>query len=136
MARPLKTDPFEEGSLKEIYEKFFHNMVSTHCPVDKSHKEFLEDIFDIDHRHIKLWLTKRPFNMPGLYCQTGNIKIQGIGWRKVGVGASLLSRFDDRNPKEIQVSFFGGHGSQELVYSLTEEEWSWVQFHLDLVKEE
>lgn len=136
MPRRKRSDPFDEGYLRVIYERFFKRIVDVHCPHDKTHREFLEDLFDIDNRHIENWEVKRSFVMPGLLCVSGNIKIQGIGYRKVSKGASMISRRDDLFPNEIQVDFFGGQGGAEHVYSLNREEWEFVKFHLDSLEEE
>lgn len=131
MPRRKRNDPFDEGYLRVIYERFFKRIVDVHCPADKTQLEFLEDLFDIDHRHLENWTAKRPFIMPGLLCVSGNIKFQGMGYRKVVKGASIISRRDDLLPAEIQVDFFGGQGGAEQVYSLTKEEWEFVKYNLD-----
>lgn len=126
-----RLDPFEEGHLRTIYNGFFHKILCRYCPDEIPHKKFLEDLFDIDNRILKNWRVKRQFSMPGLLCASANVKIQGIGYRSVSQGISVISREDLRNPDEIQVDFNIGQGKKEHVYSLNESEWGWVKLHLE-----
>lgn len=132
MAKRRRPDPFDEGSLRVIYERFFRRIVEVYCPPDKTHHEFMEDLFDVDHRRIDRYLARRTFDLPGLLVVTGNVRYQGLGYRTVTLGTSVLVRTDSLNPAEVQVDFLGGQGHKEHVYSLTKEQWAQVSRFLVL----
>lgn len=121
----------DEGHIREIYDTFFRKLVMRYCPEDKSVREFLEDLFNVDHRNITIWKSKRGFRMPGLHYLTGNVKVQGIGFRDVTPNSLLWVREDTKNPGYYDVEFMGGQGGGEQVYQLTASEWLSIQIHCD-----
>lgn len=135
MPRRRRTDPFNEGSLLIIYERFFKPLIDSFCGVERTAREFMEDLFDIDHRTLSRWQVKKAFNMPGLLVVTGNVKQQGLGWRRLSKGTIMVVREDSRSPDEIQLDFIGGKDNAEWVYSLSLSEWNWVKLHLTSMEE-
>lgn len=135
MPRRKRPNPFSEGDLQVIYEKFFKKIVEEFCPEDRSHKEFLEDLFDVDHTIIKKWKVKQSFVMPGLFHAAANVKIQGIGYRKVARYGVLISRENDRFPDVVTVDFLSRLDGTELVYSLNASEWGKIRLNLVSMEE-
>lgn len=116
--------PWREGSITEIYRIFFRPIIKNHCPDSLTPHEFLEEMFDVDHRDIVRYRAKRNFKMPGLFYVSGNQKVQGIGFRQVKQHAILWLRTDSKNPDFVDIEFMGGVGEMDQVFSLTSSEFN------------
>lgn len=114
-----KRNPWAEGSIAQIYEMFFKPIMLNHCPEEQNPKDFLEDLFNTDHRTITVWRAEKAFRMPGLLYTTPLFKTQGVGWRQVKRGDTLYIREDSRTPDDIDVEFFAGQGEKDQVFCLT-----------------
>lgn len=122
-----RPDPLEQGHLKELWTQFFGKLVPLKAP-QQSIGEFMEVLFDFKNRDIVRYRVQREFKMPGLFCVTPLMKIQGVGMRSISVDDILWVRRDARTPNQIDVEVIG---TKDQVFALTESEWGWVALHLD-----
>lgn len=67
---------------------------------------WLEKTFGSDTRTITRYRVKVPFQMPGVFHLSANVKRQGMGRRKVKRGAELFVR-DDKDSQFIDVEVSG-----------------------------
>lgn len=121
-------EPFQEGSLGEIY-KLFLGKLNVYKPLDMTLQEWHEVLFDTKYRDIVMYETTKPFKMPGLYCQAPHVKIQGIGYRDIPVGTILYVRTDGRTGI-VDVESFAGPGKKDQIFSLSTSEWNTVAPHV------
>ena len=126
-----KKSSYHQGYIKEIYELFFRPLVKRYRRPGASIKEFLEDLFDVDYRHIYRVKARNKFDIPGLLYTAGWAKVQGIGYRTVNKGTLLVVREDMRNPNTVDVEFNGGVGEKEHVYQLTRTEFNSIAVQLE-----
>lgn len=121
-------DPWNEGSMKEIYRLFFAKLTYMK-PHEMSLQAFHEELFDTKNRDIVMYDVMKPFKMPGLYLVAPNVKIQGIGYRDIPTKTVVYVRTDSR-VDTVEVEAFAGPGKRAQVFSLTLNEWDFVQKHL------
>jgi hypothetical protein len=121
LAKKVRPDPLTEGSLMNIYQWFFAPLVH-YKPAEMPIKDWMELLFDFRNRDIVRYVATKPFKMPGLFYQAANIKVQGMGYRKVAVGDAMWVRHDARNPRVVDIEVQTGAGDQ--VFQLTSSEFN------------
>jgi hypothetical protein len=127
MPKKARPRPLDEGPLKNIYEWFFQPIVEKYAEEDQTAHSFLEELFDVDHRHIEQYQCVKLFKMPGLYYAAARVKLQGAGPRRITRGTLLMVRQDDRS-QDVDVEFTAA--GEDHVFCLTQSEWEWVRLHL------
>jgi hypothetical protein len=126
--RPWKD---ELSNLKVIAEYFIKPMMET-CPSELSPHVYLEQLFCVRERLIgKFKVKKTIYRVPGLYCESSTIRIQGVGYRRANRDTVLTVRHDITNPDVFDVCFTGGQYNQELWYQMTRSEWLSMQVQLE-----
>lgn len=129
MSRIKRTiDPWNEGSLSEIYRLFFGKLTQ-YKPHEMTLQEWNEVLFDVKNRDIQMFEAKKAFKMPGLYYTAPLVKIQGLGFRDIPERTILFARTDSRSDT-VDVECFAGQGKKDLVFCLTTQEWTRLQVHL------
>jgi hypothetical protein len=123
-----KYEPFQEGSLAEIYKIFFGKLV-IYKPETMSLQEWNEELFDVKNRDIAVMEATEAFRMPGLYYAAPLVKIQGIGFRDIPARAICFVRTDSRSDT-IDVEVFAGPGKKDSVFALTTSEWNSIAAYL------
>jgi hypothetical protein len=126
-----KQAPIEQGVLKRIYNLFLLPLIY-YKPEDVKIKDWYEDLFHLKSRDITQYVARKPFKMPGLYYEAPLRPVQGVGYRYVQKGQTVLVRKDIRD-KTWDVEFFGGPGSKDQVFQLSESEWNSIAASLEEV---
>lgn len=140
MARKPRPEPHTQGVLAIIYKHFFGALIkykpgnyATDYTTDPrmrgaaesasamTLKEWMEALFHLKDRDITRYISGKNFKMPGLYYQTANVKVQGIGYRTVNAGDEVYVRTDATIPDSVDVEVLG---SRQNVFCLTRLEWN------------
>jgi hypothetical protein len=119
MPRKPRTEPFEQGSIRKIWDLWIDKWRSAK-PQAMDLLEWLE----------QLWGTK--LRMPGLYFAAPLIKVQGIGPRTIRADADVWVRTDERTPNQIEVQWIDGVHDRQ--FELTMSEWNSVAPLLERVE--
>lgn len=114
--------PFSQGSISQIYELFFKPLVQFYKPASKSLYEFLEELFDVQHRYITRYRVKVPFRVTGQLYVAGWAKVQGLGDRNVPQDALIWVREDLREPAYVDVEVVA-QGRDDQVFQVERMEW-------------
>ncbi len=122
----------ESGKLEQIYELFIMPLLHMK-PENMTYREWLEDIFHKETRHILQYRVIKGFEMPGLFRTAPNVLIQEGGSRKIRRKTSIWMRFDMTKPKEIDVETAGGRGHKPQIFKLTRVEWGSIMSCLEMV---
>jgi len=121
----------ESGKLEQIYELFIMPLLYLK-PENATYRQWIEDIFHKDTRHILEYRVIKPFDMPGLFKEAPNVLTVG-GLRKARKNMGIWMRFDSTKPKEIDVEIGGGPGRSPQVFKLTGTEWNSIMRYLEVV---
>jgi len=125
--------PFNQGSIKRIYELFFQPLVRHYRSDNQSISSFLEDIFDVQHRYINIYKVKKSFNITGPLYVAGWSKVQGLGYRKVKAGDMIWVREDLREPANVDIEVSSGQGSATQVFYVPRIDWEAFKLNTVLV---
>ncbi len=118
-------DPWNEGSLSDIYKLFFGKLTQ-YKPHEMTLQEWNETLFDVKNRDIQMYEATKAFKMPGLYYVAPLVKIQGLGFRAIPEKTILFARTETRS-ENVDVEVFAGQGKKDLVFCLTNNEWGRLQ---------
>lgn len=121
-------DPWNEGSLAEIYKHFFGKLTQ-YKPLEMTLQEWHSVLFDVKNRDIEMYEAIKPFNMTGLYYAAPWVKIQGLGHREIPEKAVMFVRTDSRI-ETVDVEVFAGPGKRDQVFQLTQLEWNRLQCYI------
>ncbi len=121
----------DELTQLEVIAEIFIKVLLRRCPEEVSEHVFLEELFGIKERLIGKFKSKEKFEMPGLFCESPIIRIQGIGYRHVRRNQILHVRQDSKTPQKYEISFFGGVGGAEQWFELGVSDWLRLQTKLE-----
>lgn len=130
-----RADPFTQGHIAELYKVWLAPLVK-YKPQALPLKDFWETLFRPHARDIVRFVCKSQFRMPGLLHLAANVKVQGVGKRRVKQGRILYVRTDAASPNVIEVEVGAGHGFPDQMFSLTQEEWNSIAPHLRVEERE
>lgn len=129
--------PFTQGYIKKIYELFFQPLVRVYKQPGEGLHEFLDMLFDVQHRYITRYRVKQPFQIEGPLYVAGWAKVQGIGKRKIPKGSVVWVREDLREPDYVDVEIVT-RGREDQVFYVERLHWERYKLsciNLDLDKE-
>lgn len=119
----FKRDRFPAARIIQDIIALFIKPLMQHRPDGMDPEVFLGEIFHLRERDIIRYKTTKGFKIPGLLKLTANVKIQGVGNRKVRKGAVLWVRTDSTRPGVVEVETFVGRGKETLWFEMTDVEW-------------
>lgn len=129
MARRKRPRPMDEGSLREIHRLFIQPLLDKK-PERMTEDEWLNHIFHHHTSDIVQYVALKPFKLEGLFLAAPLMPVQGLGYRQVKRGQTLMVKHDHKNPDGVLVEYFGGQGGADQVFQLTASQWEWVKLHV------
>jgi hypothetical protein len=129
---PERADPYAEGSINRIWEKFFAPLLLFRPDSILLQDFFQKTLFHLPDRTIEKFRARHDFKLPGLLYKAAYVKIQGIGNRQLRKSDVVIVS------KDVTEKFYKVElvrkGLPEEVYHLSESQWNAIAAKLRPVR--